>query len=81
MLHVNYFGVDPLNPLYKKFEPHQVRDPWGDHEKLWWLWTRAEPEIRFAYINPASQAWRRYFVDAMVKLCRTYHIDSLHLRR
>lgn len=27
MLHVNYFGVDPLNPLYKRFEPYQVRDP------------------------------------------------------
>lgn len=29
MLHVNYFGVDPLNPLYKEFEPYQVRDPFG----------------------------------------------------
>ncbi|MFH1920686.1 MAG: DUF6259 domain-containing protein [Planctomycetota bacterium] len=79
MLHVNYFGVDPLNPLYEKFEPHQVCDPWGSHEKQWWLWTRAEPEIRFAYINPALKAWRDCFTDAMVKLCRDYEIDSLHL--
>jgi len=79
MLHVNYFGVDPLNPLYEKFAPYQVRSPWGEHEKQWWLWTRAEPEIRFAYINPALKAWRDYFTAAMTKLCRDYEIDSLHL--
>ncbi len=79
MLHVNYFGVDPLNPLYEEFEPYQVRSPWGKHEKQWWLWTRAEPEIRFAYINPALKAWRDCFTGAMVKLCRDYEIDSLHL--
>lgn len=79
MLHVNYFGVDPLNPLYRQFEPYQVRDPWGEHEKLWWLWERAEPEIRFAYINPAHKPWRDYFVRAMAELCRRYRIDSVHL--
>ena len=79
MLHVNYFGVDPLNPAYERFEPFQVRSPWGEHEKEWWLWTRAEPEIRFAYINPALKPWRDYFTEAMVKLCRDYRIDSLHL--
>jgi hypothetical protein len=79
MLHVNYFGVDPLNPCYEQFEPFQVRDPWGKHEKLWWLWERADPEIRFAYINPAHRPWREYFVEAMVQLCRAHQIDSLHL--
>ena len=79
MLHVNYFGVDPLNPVYERFEPYHVRSAFGEHEKQWWLWTRAEPEIRFAYINPALKAWRDYFTDAMVKLCRDYRIDSLHL--
>ncbi len=79
MLHVNYFGVDPLNAAYKRFEPYQVRSPWGEHEKQWWLWTRATPEIRFAYINPACEAWRDEFTDRMAKLCRDYDIDSLHL--
>ncbi len=79
MLHVNYFGVDPLNPAYQKFEPLQCRDPWGDHEKLWWLWKRADPEIKFAYINPASKQWRDFFTRAMVRLCHDYQIDSLHL--
>lgn len=79
MLHVNYFGVDPLNPLYEQFEPYQVRSPWDDHKKQWWSWTRAEPDIRFAYINPACEAWRNLFVERMVRLCADYNVDALHL--
>ncbi|MFO7976794.1 MAG: DUF6259 domain-containing protein [Candidatus Hydrogenedentota bacterium] len=79
MLHVNYFGVDPLNPLYEQFEPYQVRSPWDDHKKQWWSWTRAEPDIRFAYINPACEAWRNLFVDRMARLCADYNVDALHL--
>lgn len=79
MLHVNYFGVDPLNPLYQEFEPFQVRDPFGKHEKQWWLWTRADPIIKFAYINPALKKWRDYFTAAMVRLCRRTGADALHL--
>ena len=79
MLHVNYFGVDPKDPLYEQFEPYQVRDCFGNHERQWWLWTRAEPEIRFAYINPALKAWRDLFTKRMVELCKTYNVDALHL--
>lgn len=79
MLHVNYFGVDPLNPLYKEFEPYQVRDPFGKHEKQWWLWTRADPVIKFAYINPAVKKWRDCFTAAMSKLCQRTGTDALHL--
>ena len=79
MLHVNYFGCDPLNPLYKTFEPFQVRDPLGTHEKLWWLWTKTDPIIKFAYINPAHKPWRELFVARMKKLCETYAVDALHL--
>jgi hypothetical protein len=79
MLHVNYFGVDPLNPLYKEFERYQVRDPFGRHEKQWWLWTDADPIIKFAYINPAAKKWRDLFVAAMAKLCRQTGVDGLHL--
>jgi hypothetical protein len=79
MLHVNYFGVDPKNSLYQQFEPYQVRDCFGTHERQWWLWTRAEPEIRFAYINPALKAWRDLFTERMVELCKTFDVDALHL--
>ncbi|MCX5759133.1 MAG: DUF6259 domain-containing protein [Candidatus Hydrogenedentes bacterium] len=79
MLHVNYFGCDPLNPLYTQFEPYQVRDPFGAHEKQWWLWTRADPPIKFAYINPACKAWREVLVSRLAELCTKYAIDALHL--
>ncbi len=79
MLHVNYFGVDPLHPLYPQFEPFQVLDPWDKHEPQWWVWPPEEPDIRFAYINPACRAWRDCFVKAMVKLCNRTGTDSLHL--
>lgn len=79
MPHVNYFGVDPLNPLYEQFEPFQVRSPWGTHDKLWWLWERADPIIKFAYINPAHKPWRDLFVARMMELCERYQVDALHL--
>ena len=79
MLHVNYFGLDPLHPLYKQFERYQVRSPWGDHEKQWWVWPPENPDIRFAYINPACQAWRDLFTTAMVRLCQQTGADALHL--
>ncbi|HEO70062.1 MAG TPA: hypothetical protein ENN80_02290, partial [Candidatus Hydrogenedentes bacterium] len=79
MLHVNYFGCDPLNPLYEHFEPYQLRSPWGDHEKQWWLWERATPVIRFAYINPAHKPWRELFIARMQTLCMDYAVDALHL--
>ena len=79
MLHVNYFGCDPLNPLYAQFEPYQVRSPWGAHEKEWWLWTRADPVIKFAYINPACKAWRGEQVSRLATLCKTHGVDALHL--
>ncbi len=79
MPHVNYFGVDPLNPLYEQFEPFQCRSPWGNHDKLWWLWERADPIIKFAYINPAHKPWRELFISRMKELCERYDIDALHL--
>ena len=79
MLHVNYFGVDPLNPLYAQFEPYQVRDPWGTHQQQWWLWERADPIIKFAYINPAHRPWRELFVERMRRLCAAVPVDALHL--
>ena len=79
MLHCNYFGCDPLNPLYAQFEPYQVRNPWGGHDKEWWLWTRCEPIIKFAYINPAYKPWRDLIVSRFQELCQRLDVDSLHL--
>lgn len=78
MLHVNYFGCDPLHPLYEKFEPYQIRDPFTK-EKQWWLWERADPVIKFAYINPAYEPWRDEFVGRMVALRDTLDMDAIHI--
>ncbi len=78
MLHCNYFGCDPLNPLYAQFQPYQVKSPWNAHEPEWWEW-EASPPIKFAYINPACKAWRDVLVARFTTLCRDHAIDALHL--
>jgi len=79
MLHVNYFGCDPLNPLYEQLAPYQCRDPLGQHDRLWWLWERADPIIKFAYIDPAHKPWRDLFIQRMTTLCADHAVDALHL--
>lgn len=78
MPHVNYFGCDPLHPFYEKFKHQHMRDRFSN-EPLWWLWDRAQPVIKFAYINPASRAWRELFVGRMKELCSKHRVDALHL--
>lgn len=77
MPHVNYFGCDPKNPEYERFRAYHLRDPFTK-EHLWWEWP-AEPPIKFAYINPASRAWRQLFVERMVALVNEFNLDALHL--
>ena len=78
MPHVNYFGCDPKHPLYARFKQWQVRDPFTK-ELQWWDWPYADPPIKFAYINPASRAWRELFVQRMADLRRQFPVDALHL--
>ncbi|NLH97899.1 MAG: hypothetical protein GX446_00210 [Chthonomonadales bacterium] len=78
MPHVNYFGCDPKNPEYERFRQYHMRDPFTK-DYLWWDWKMADPPIKFAYINPASRAWRKLFIERMTALCRQYDIDALHL--
>jgi len=78
MLHVNYFGCTPENPAYERLKPYHFRDPFTG-QPLYWDWQRADPPIKFAYINPAAKAWRTLFVQRMVELCRLLQPDALHL--
>jgi hypothetical protein len=78
MPHVNYFGCDPKSPEYATFEKYQVRSPWS-HEREWWLWDRADPIIKFAYINPACKAWRDLQISRWRELVERYQVDALHL--
>ncbi len=78
MLHVNYFGCTPENPDYEHLKQYHFRDPFSK-QLMYWDWQRADPPIKFAYINPAARAWRRLFVQRMVELCRQLKPDALHL--
>lgn len=78
MLHVNYFGCTPENPEYENLKRYHFRDPFSK-QLMYWDWQRADPPIKFAYINPAAKAWRRLFVQRMVELCRQLKPDALHL--
>ncbi len=78
MLHVNYFGVDPLMPDYTDFQAQQFRHKYNG-ELQWWLWERADPVIKFAYINPASTKWRDFFTQKMTDLVKQTGVDALHL--
>lgn len=77
MPHVNYFGCDPKNPAFELFKAQQARDPFSK-ELLWWEWP-AEPPIKFAYINPASRAWRELYVARLKEVVTRYHVDAFHL--
>ncbi|MCX7599476.1 MAG: DUF6259 domain-containing protein, partial [Armatimonadetes bacterium] len=80
MVHVNYFGCDPKNPEYARFEKYQVVDPYGG-ERQWWVWPfpPEEPDIKFAYINPAVKEWRDLLVERFRELVARYKVDALHL--
>ena len=78
MLHVNYFGCHPEMAEYERFKAYQLRQKYSG-ERRWWEWTRAEPPIKFAYINPASEDWRDLFVSKMKKLIDDTGADALHL--
>ena len=76
MLHANLLGCSPNHPLYPEVEKHQVRYPTrGD--KLGW--EGATNQNSFAYINPASKAFREYLVAQLKKVTETYRIDAWHL--
>jgi len=77
MPHVNYFGCDPKNPVFERFKAYQARDPLSK-ELLWWEWP-AEPPIKFAYINPASRAWRELYVARLKEVVTRCHVDAFHL--
>lgn len=78
MVHTNYFGVSPDHPLYTELKKYQMRDPFSGN-LLWWEWTKADPPIYIAYINPASAEWRSIFVQTLKDVKERYGVDAFHL--
>ncbi len=84
MPHMNYFGCDPKHPLYERFQRWHMRASFTK-EHVWWIPPRerrqrdVEPSIKFAYINPASKAWREELVRRLVEAQKRYGFDAIHL--
>ncbi len=83
MPHMNYFGCDPEHPAYQRHKTHHLRDPLTN-QPAWWIpplerLPGAEPSIKFAYINPASKAWRDELTERMVAAQKEYGFDAIHL--
>lgn len=78
MPHFNYFGVDPLHPLYEEFGAHHLLDP-ETGAPMWWIWDRVEPIIKFAYIHPGYKRWQAELVDRMATAWEELRFDAVHI--
>ena len=77
MPYVNLIGFSVDHPLYPEFKKYQLRDPWTD-ERLGWLWETASTH-RHAFINPASAAYRKIFVQELKAIWQEYRVDGFFL--
>jgi hypothetical protein len=79
MLHVDLIGVSPGNADYAALQAYQVRTP-ETLQPTGWQWD-LPPSIptRFAYINPASNAFRSLFITRLNTAVAALAPDALHL--
>jgi len=79
MLHANLFGVSPGNPDYGPLQLSQVKDS-ESLQPQGWYWDRAvSTPQRFAYISPASSAFRKVLIARLTTTVNTVHPDAIHL--
>ncbi len=79
MLHLNMKGCDVNDPLFEQLKPYQIRSSVPPFEARRYLNTRVSPPIEIAYINPASELWRKIFITRAVALVEDLNVDALHL--
>ena len=81
MLNVNFVGVSYYHPRYPEFEKYQYRHKITGHKFEWNPTddpTFREEQIH-AFINPASNAFRKLLVAQLKQVVETYPIEALHL--
>ena len=76
MVHVNMLGVSLHHPLYAEFEKYHIRI--DSDQRTGWAWEEIGAENRHAFINTASTAYRRMFVNTLQNLRQRYNIDAFH---
>jgi hypothetical protein len=79
MLHFDLPGVSPGNAAYTTLQAFQVRAP-DTLQLIGWDWNLPpSTPYRFAYIDPASSAYRSTFVSNAGAAINAVHPDALHL--
>ena len=84
MPHMNYFGCHERHPAYARFQPFHMKNPFTKALE-YWVPPRARAKKdefipqKFAYINPASKAWRDELTLRLVAAQRQYGFDAIHL--
>jgi hypothetical protein len=79
MLHTDLPGVTPTNPDYALVRKYQVKDPYGK-TLLGWYWDHPESDRnRFAFIDPASKAYRDLFIRRLRPMIEEIQPDAIHL--
>ena len=78
MPHVNLVGVSTHHPAYAEFQKYQYRSAWTGNLDGW-EWEKIESPTRFAYINLASSAFRKFLVQQLKAVWEKYKVDAFHL--
>ena len=78
MPHVNLVGVSTHHPAYAEFQKYQYRSAWTGNLDGW-EWEKIESPTRFAYINLASSAFRKFLVQQLKAVWGKYKVDAFHL--
>ena len=79
MLHTDLVGVTPGNPDYATVKSWHARDPLSLALTGWQWDTPPTNPTRFAFINPASSAYRNLFVARVGAAVAALQPDALHL--
>ena len=79
MLHLDEIGVTPTNPDFATVQAYQVRTP-DTLQVFGWYWDHptSDPQ-RFAWINPASSAYRSLLIARVAPAVSSVQPDAFHL--
>lgn len=79
MLHASMIGVSPGNPDFQSVSQYQALDETG-RQLLGFDWSLpASTPTRYAYIDPASSAYRSLLVSRLQTAIQSLGVDALHL--
>ena len=79
MPHANMVAVSLSNPLYAEFEKYQMHHPRTGEKLGSRLGDESQLPRQYAWINPASSAFRKLLVDRLKNVWDTYRVDAFHL--